>query len=131
MNLIKDINDGIVLKNPKHIERYVSEFKEANKEHFIVLGLNTANKVLYRDVVSIGTLNQSIVHPRETFRTAILKNCNSIICVHNHPSGDMKPSSDDLKTHKTLKQAGDLLGIKVIDSIIISQNGIESFDSEV
>jgi len=111
-----------VLKNECEIDQY--------KEHFWVIGLNTKNRVLYLELVSLGTLTESLVHPREVFRSAIIKNiCNLIFC-HNHPSGEAEPSSNDITVTKRLKEGGELLGIKILDHIIIGENDIFSFNQE-
>lgn len=93
-----------------------------DKEAFVVAFLNTKNRVIDHEVVSLGTINSSIVHPREVFRNAIINKANSVILCHNHPSGDVTPSSEDLNTTKRLQETGVLLGIQVLDHLII--NGI-------
>lgn len=89
------------------------------KEKFWVAGLNTRNSVEYVDMVSLGTLNASLVHPREVFRFAVMKAVASIVLGHNHPSGDPQPSEEDLKITRRLADAGRVLGINVLDHIII------------
>ena len=81
-------------------------------------------------IISIGTLNASLIHPRETFRTAILKNCASVIVVHNHPSGSLEPSNEDLAVTKRLKDAGKLLGIEVLDHVIVTADSHKSFKEQ-
>ena len=120
MNLIREINDGQIIKNQEDTRKYLSEFKNEDREFFIVLGLDTQNKVLYREVVAIGTLNKTIIHPREVFKTAITKSVHSIIIAHNHPSGTTNPSKEDQDMTKKLKACGELLDIKLLDSIIIT-----------
>ena len=97
-----------------------------DKEAFVVAFLNTKNRVIDHEVVSLGTINSSIVHPREVFRNAIVNKANAVILCHNHPSGDLTPSSEDLNTTKRLKETGNLLGIQVLDHLII--NGINKQD---
>ena len=92
------------------------------KEHFIVLHLDGKNKIACFDRVSVGSLNQCIVHPREVFKTACLSSAAAILLVHNHPSGDTTPSREDLEITRRLKEAGELLGIKVLDHIIIGDS---------
>jgi DNA repair protein RadC len=92
------------------------------KEHFVVLLLSTKHHVLAMPVISVGTLNASLVHPRELFREAINYSAASAILVHNHPSGDPSPSQDDVILTKKLVQAGELLDIDVLDHIIIGDN---------
>ena len=93
-----------------------------DKEAFVVAFLNTKNRVIDHEVVSLGTINSSLVHPREVFRNAIVNKANAVILCHNHPSGDLTPSMEDLTITKRLKETGTLLGIQVLDHLII--NGI-------
>jgi len=102
---------------------------DRDKEHFWVMGLTARNSVKYIELVSLGILNASIVHPRETFRTAIMQGISSLILCHNHPSGDTMPSDDDNKLTKRLKDAGKILGIELLDHMIISDNSSYSFSS--
>jgi DNA repair protein RadC len=96
---------------------------DREKEHFWILGLNAKNVIQYTDLVSLGSLSASIVHPRETFRLAIMKATANIIIGHNHPSGDTKPSQEDILLTKRLAQAGEILGINVLDHVIIGSEG--------
>ncbi len=97
------------------------------KEIFYVIGLDTRNNIQFIEIVSIGTLTASLVHPRETFRIAIIKNSAHIIIAHNHPSGEVDPSEDDLKITKRLVDAGKLMGIEVLDHLIFTQRNYLSF----
>ena len=90
------------------------------KEKCWVVGLNTRNIIVYVELVSMGTLNASLVHPREVFRFAITKAVSGIIMVHNHPSGDLNPSDDDLVLTRRLYDAGKILGIDLHDHIILA-----------
>jgi DNA repair protein RadC len=92
------------------------------KEHFVVLHLDTKNRLIGEEIVSIGSLNSSIAHPREIFKTALKRSAASIICLHNHPSGDPTPSFDDVKVTKRLVEAGKILGVDLLDHIIIGEN---------
>jgi len=103
---------------------------EREKERFIVLGLDARNTVKYMDVVSVGTLSNALVHPREVFRTAVLAGVNSIIVAHNHPSGTPSPSEDDKKITRRLIKAGKIIGIEVLDHIIVTDKGFFSFKKE-
>ena len=100
---------------------------DRDKEHLWSIGLNTKNVIKFVDLVSLGTLTGSLVGPREFFRLAVKKGVASIICIHNHPSGDPTPSRDDLAVTERLKNAGDILGIALLDHVIIGDN--ESFVS--
>ena len=96
---------------------------DREKEHFWILGLNTKNVIQYTDLVSLGSLSASLVHPRETFRLAVMKATANIIIGHNHPSGDTKPSQEDILLTNRLAQAGEILGINVLDHVIIGSEG--------
>jgi len=96
------------------------------REHFLVLLLNARHEVVARETVSVGSLNASIVHPREVFRPAVLASAAAIVLVHNHPSGDPEPSEEDLSITKRLVQAGELLGISVLDHVIVAGRGVVS-----
>jgi DNA repair protein RadC len=95
---------------------------DVDREYFLVLVLNTKNQVNGINIVSVGTLNSSLVHPREVFKLAILGNAAAIICVHSHPSGCPEPSSEDLEITKRLVEAGKILGIELLDHIIIGDS---------
>lgn len=103
------------------------DLKDKKKEHCRAILLNSRNQVINVVEVSIGSLNANIVHPREVFKEAIRASAASIILIHNHPSGDLRPSNDDLELTKRLIKAGKLLGINVLDHIIISREGFLSF----
>lgn len=96
--------------------------EESDREQLLVCCLDAKNQPTAINVVSIGNLNSSIVHPREAFKPAILSNSASIILFHNHPSGDPTPSKEDTNITDRLKECGDILGIKLIDHIIIGDN---------
>lgn len=93
----------------------------------MILSLDSRNHLIKKDTVSIGSLNANIVHPREVFKDAICASASSIILVHNHPSGDIEPSEDDLEITKRLVEAGKILRIEVIDHIIVTKNEFLSF----
>jgi DNA repair protein RadC len=100
---------------------------EQDKEHFYVMHLNVKSQVLMVELVNIGTLNSSLVHPRETFRRAIVAGSASIIVAHNHPSGEVEPSDEDTKITKVLFEAGQLLGITMLDHVIFARDRYFSF----
>ncbi|MFT4309342.1 MAG: RadC family protein [Candidatus Woesearchaeota archaeon] len=104
---------------------------EHDKEYFIALLLDTKNKIIREETISIGTLNSSLVHPREVFKNAIKESANSIILVHNHPSGDPEPSEEDIEITRILMRAGELLNIKVLDHVIIGKEGYYSFSDSM
>ena len=101
---------------------FVDEIKDKKKEYFYALYLDTKNRIIQETLVSIGILNASLIHPREVFNPAIKACANSVILVHNHPSGDCEPSFADKEVTKMLYQAGDLLGISVLDHVIIGND---------
>lgn len=110
----------------------VLELHEQAEESFYIFTLDTKNKINGIFEVSKGSLNSSIVHPREVFKRALLQNANSIILLHNHPSGDPTPSREDLDITNRLIEAGDLLGIKVLDHIVIGdENNYISFKQKI
>ncbi len=90
-----------------------------NKEFFISFYLNTKNGILRQDIISIGSLNANIVHPREIFKTACILSAANIIVVHNHPSGDPEPSNEDIEITRKLVESGKMIGIKIIDLVIL------------
>lgn len=95
---------------------------QETKEMFITLHLNGKNSIICIDLVSVGSLNQSIVHPRSVFQTALLSNAAAILLVHNHPSGDPLASREDIEITRRLKESGELLGIKILDHIIVGDD---------
>jgi DNA repair protein RadC len=97
------------------------------KEMFLTLHLDGKNRVVCVDLVSVGSLNQSIVHPREVFKTALLSNAAAVLLIHQHPTGDPSPSAEDIAITRRLKEAGDICGIKVLDHIIIGEDQYLSF----
>ena len=103
---------------------------DRDKEHFWVIGLSQANKIKYIELVSLGILNASLVHPREVFRFAIMKAVAGIILVHNHPSGETNPSEQDIRITKQLSEAGKILGIKLYDHVILGEGPERSFANE-
>lgn len=113
-------SDPVTVRRPQDAADYVMEdLKLLRKEHFVCLFLNTKNHIIARETLSIGTLNASLVHPREVFRAAIKHNSASLICIHNHPSGDPTPSPEDISLTKRLMEAGELVGIDVLDHLVI------------
>ena len=130
MKLLKEGDRRYVLTSSSKVYNYLKEFEDEDREYFIVIGLDTANKPVYREIVSVGTLNSSLIHPREVFKQAIMMSVNSIIIAHNHPSGDCSPSKEDKEVTKLLTKGGELLQIKVLDHIIIGKNQHYSFLTE-
>jgi DNA repair protein RadC len=105
-------------------------FKDKDREYAIVLALDVKNQIIGINVVAVGTLDAALVHPREVFKFAILANASVIIFAHNHPTGNTDPSSDDITLTHKLNEAGELLQIKLLDSIIIGGANVYSFATE-
>ena len=114
------------LNNPKKVHKLIkNKLKDHHKEHFYIILLNSRNWSIAE--VSVGSLNASIVHPREVFSEAIKNKAASVIFVHNHPSGDPEPSEDDLEITKRLVDGGKILGIEVVDHVIVAKDKFMSF----
>ena len=119
---------GKVIKCAKDVYDYCSPFMSSlMKEEFWVLHLDTRNVVVKKEVISVGTLNSSLVHPREVFRSAVRDGVNSLVLVHNHPSGDVSPSAEDKEVTSVLMKVGEMLGLKVLDHVIVGKDGWFSF----
>lgn len=106
---------------------FLPRLKDARREEFRCLLLDTKNRVIRDETVSIGSLTASLVHPRDTFTSAVRESAAAVIFVHNHPSGDVRPSQEDILLTKRLVQAGELLGIRVLDHVIVGNDGHFSF----
>lgn len=118
----------IQITNAKIVFEYFDNlFCDKKQEYFYCIYLDNRKRVLESKLLFIGTINQSLVHPREVFKEALLLSASSIICVHNHPSGNIVPSIDDLELTKRLVNIGILMGIKIIDHIIIGNSEYYSF----
>jgi DNA repair protein RadC len=129
--LLSAIEMGKRMQKMKPVERYMirspedgadfvmEEMRDLKQEHFICLFLNTKNQVLHRQTIFIGSLNASIVHPREVFKEAVKRSAASIICAHNHPSGDPTPSQEDIQVTRRLKECGKMIGIELLDHLVI------------
>jgi len=105
------------------VELCAAHFRGLDREHFWSLALNTKNRLLRMSEVSIGSLNASIVHPRELFKDAVRLSAASVVIVHNHPSGDPTPSGADIQLTRRLVKAGDVLGIELLDHVVIGDGG--------
>lgn len=124
------VDAGKILSSSDVAKIFYPFFALECKEKFVVVMLNARNKIIGINVVSEGSLTASIVHPREVFQPAILTSAASIICLHNHPSGDPMPSQDDLQITRILVDAGKILDIRVLDHIIIGENRFSSLASK-
>ncbi|WP_090858283.1 DNA repair protein RadC [Paraliobacillus sp. PM-2] len=111
------------IRSPEDGANFVmEEMRLLKQEHFVCLFLNTKNQVIHRQTVFIGSLNASIVHPREVFREAVKRAAASIICCHNHPSGDPSPSQEDIHVTKRLAECGKMIGIELLDHLVIGDH---------
>lgn len=103
------------------------DLSKETKEHFVALHLDSKNRIVCYDLVSVGSLSASIVHPREVYKAALLSSAAAVLFLHNHPSGETIPSREDIEITQRLREAGELLGIRVLDHIIIGEKGYYSF----
>ena len=115
-----------LIMSPKDVWHEMRDVRDNKREHFVVFYLDTRNQIIKREVISVGTLNASLIHPREVFEPAIRYSTAQIIIAHNHPSGITDPSEIDKEVTKRLVEAGKLLGIEVLDHIIVSKNSYNS-----
>jgi len=116
------------ITSPKDIaDIFIPMLKDELKEKFIIVCLNSANKIIKIETISVGSLNSSVVHPREIFKAAIENSSASIILIHNHPSGNPEPSNEDIAITKKMVEAGKILDIPVFDHLIIAGNNYTSF----
>ncbi len=120
--------EKVCIKSDDDVLKLMSFLKEEARENFYILHLDAKNNVLSKELISVGSLTNSIIHPREVFKGAILNNSVSIICVHNHPSGNPTPSSEDIQITRRLLKVSELVGIKVLDHIIIGRDNYYSFE---
>ena len=112
---------------PKDVWDELKDLHNHKKEHFVIFYLDARNQEIKREIISVGSLNANLVHPREVFEPAVRNLAAQIILAHNHPSGDPEPSEDDLEITKRLVESGKILGIEIIDHIIVAKNGFISF----
>jgi len=118
--LIKEENK---IQSPSDVLPLVADLRAKHQEYFVTISLNGANEVIEKRIVTVGLLNSSQIHPREVFADVITDRAASVILVHNHPSGSVSPSEDDIQITKQLVEAGRILGISVLDHIIVSKKG--------
>jgi DNA repair protein RadC len=115
--------ENLDIRDPGDVVRVVrAGLRDKAKEHFKLVLLNTRNRVIGISTISIGTLNASLVHPREVFKEAVVRSASSVILVHNHPSNDLEPSEEDVRITRRMVEAGKIMGIEVLDHIIITQH---------
>lgn len=124
---VKEATPTAQLLSPQDVFDSMKDIRRTKKEHFVVFYLDTRNQQIKREIVSIGTINASLVHPREVFEPAVRNLAVQIILAHNHPSGDLEPSEEDLDVNRRLTEAGQILGIEVLDHIIVTNASFKSF----
>lgn len=124
--LLKGKISSLFLK-PEDVWKELKDIRELKKEHFVIFYLDSRNQEIEREIISVGSLNASLVHPREVFEPAVRIHAAQVILAHNHPSGNPEPSRDDLEINRRLAEAGKILGIEVIDHIIVTATGYLSF----
>ncbi|HEX3002118.1 MAG TPA: DNA repair protein RadC [Methanoregula sp.] len=116
-------SEGGKVTKPDDVLPLITHIRDKRQEYFCCITLNGAGEVLGNRIITVGLLNHSLVHPREVFADAITDRAASIICVHNHPSGSLEPSSQDIAITTQLKEAGSLVGIQLIDHVIVTKTG--------
>lgn len=121
-----DYLDGKRYTSPAQVHELFRDLAKESKEHFLCLHLDGKNRIVCLDRVSVGSLNQSIVHPREVFKSAILSSAAAVLLVHNHPTGDTEPSREDREITRRLAEVGSLVGIRVLDHVVVG-DGYFSF----
>jgi len=124
--LLKGKKSALIL-SPQDAWENLKDIRDNKKEHFVVFYLDVRNQEIKREIISVGTLNANLVHPREVFESAIAHSAAQIIVAHNHPSGESEPSEDDLIITKRLVEAGKILGIEILDHVVITKKDFSSF----
>lgn len=123
------VKDPEVMVTPEKVFELCADIRGAKKEHFVAFYLNSQDMLIAREVISIGTLNASLVHPREVFEPAIRYAAASVVVAHNHPSGVLMPSRDDIEITENLVHAGKILGVQLLDHVIISSSAYKSISA--
>ena len=117
---------GVEMARPEDVVPWLAEWRDARREHFVAFDLNARHQLLGRRLVSVGSLSASIVHPREVFQPAVGRSAAGIVVAHNHPSGDPEPSPEDVAVTRRLREAGELLGIELLDHLVVAGRGFVS-----
>lgn len=121
----------VPMKGPLDVWKRCGKYRSEMREHFLMFSLNASHAVIKRHVISIGTLTESLVHPREVFRPAIKDCAAAIVVAHNHPSGDARPSQEDRAVTLRLRNAGILMGIPVLDHIVVTRSDWQRVKTDV
>ncbi|MEO6463462.1 MAG: JAB domain-containing protein [Candidatus Eisenbacteria bacterium] len=114
---------GVEMARPEDVVPWLAEWRDARREHFVAFDLNARHQMIARRLVSVGSLSASIVHPREVFQPAVSASAAGLIVAHNHPSGDPEPSPEDVAVTRRLREAGELLGIELLDHLVVAGRG--------
>jgi len=122
---LKDKQSQLLL-TPKDVWEALVDLRDLKKEHFVIFFLDARNQEIRREIISMGTLSASLIHPREVFEPAVRNLAAQIIVAHNHPSGSLEPSNEDISVTKRLHEAGKILGIELTDHIIVAKGGYTS-----
>ncbi len=131
--IIKILDSKRAVGNPLQVGEIITDFfktidvVDRDKEHFFCFQLNCRNRILVAELVSVGILNASLVHPREVYTRAVRNRCSQIVVAHNHPSGDPDPSDEDIAVTRKLVEAGRIIGISLVDHIIYTPRALYSF----
>ncbi|WP_264989131.1 RadC family protein [Lysinibacillus piscis] len=119
----KQSDEKYTIRSPQDAAAYLMpDMSSLNQEHFVVLFLNVKNQIIHKKTIFIGSLNASIVHPREIYHEAVKRSAASILCAHNHPSGNCTPSTEDIDVTKRIVEAGYIMGIELVDHLIIGDH---------
>lgn len=122
--------ETVDMSGPRQIFEQLLAFRHKRKEHFVALYVNARNRLICQEIVSIGTLTASLVHPREVFGPAVERAAAGVIVAHNHPSGDARPSAEDRAATRRLERAGRILGVPLLDHVVVADGGYFSFREE-
>ncbi|MBU1168516.1 MAG: DNA repair protein RadC [Proteobacteria bacterium] len=122
--------ESVKISKPLDALPLLSDIMNKHQEYFVCISLNGANEVIEKRIVTVGLLDRTLVHPREVFADVIVDRAASVILAHNHPSGELRPSNDDLELQRQLVASGRLLGIKILDHLIVTKKGYFSFQEE-
>ena len=118
---------AVLILSPQDVWRELKDLHGHKKEHFVIFFLDTRNQEIKREIISVGSLNASLVHPREVFEPAVAHLATHVMLAHNHPSGDPEPSIEDIELTKRLQEAGRIMGIEILDHVIVTSTGYMSF----
>ncbi len=122
--------ETLYIQSPEDALIHLHAIRRLKKEHFVALYLNARNQLIHQETISVGTLNASIVHPREVYEPAVRVCAGSVVIAHNHPSGDTTPSEQDIRITKQLREAGNILNIDIVDHLIVSERKYTSMKEE-